>query len=64
MRYDQIRTLLLRQWKYTGGPNEAKASELYFAEPFPAPEWRRPWAEEGAAPEAHGDLPAHIRGGS
>lgn len=29
MRYDQVREMLLRQWKYTGGPNEAKASELY-----------------------------------
>jgi SnoaL-like domain len=142
MRYDQVRDALLRQWKYTGGPNEAKASELYhddavlefpqsgerfrgkaniqgwrqryparldfepreirgsgdfwigearllydganpvhvvkilefrgdkvqretlyFAEPFPAPEWRRPWAA-GDAAEVRGDLPAHIRGGS
>ncbi len=36
---------------------------IYFAEPFPAPEWRRPWAEEGAAWETHGDLPALIRSG-
>lgn len=142
MRYDQVREMLLRQWKYTGGPNEAKASELYhddallefpqsgerfrgkaniqgwreryparidfepreirgagdvwiaegrllydggnpvhfvkiiefrgdkvqretlyFAEPFEAPGWRRPWAEEGPA-EARGDLPALIHGGS
>jgi hypothetical protein len=142
MRYDEVREMLLRQWKYTGGPNEAKASEiyhddvvlefpqsgerfrgkaniqgwreryparldfepreirgdgdvwigegrlrydggdpihfvkllefrgekvqretLYFAEPFAAPEWRRPWAEEGVA-EARGDLPARIPGGS
>jgi hypothetical protein len=142
MRYDEVREMLLRQWKYTGGPNEAKASEiyhddvvlefpqsgerfrgkaniqgwreryparldfepreirgdgdvwigegrlrydggdpihfvkllefrgekvqretLYFAEPFAAPEWRRPWAEEGA-PEARRDLPAHVPGGS
>ena len=21
----------------------------YFAEPFPAPDWRKPWTEEGAA---------------
>jgi hypothetical protein len=33
---------------------------IYFAEPFPAPEWRRPWAEEGAAWEPQGDLPARI----
>jgi hypothetical protein len=37
---------------------------IYTAEPFPAPDWRKPWAEEAAAPEARGDLPAHIRGGS
>jgi SnoaL-like protein len=36
---------------------------LYFAEPFPAPEWRRQWAEEGATWETHGDLPARIRAG-
>jgi hypothetical protein len=36
---------------------------IYFAEPFPAPEWRRPWAEEGAAWETNGDLPALIRSG-
>jgi hypothetical protein len=36
---------------------------LYFAEPFAAPDWRRPWAEEGAA-EAHGDFPALVHGGS
>ena len=125
MNYDQVRDLLVTQWTYTGGPNEAKASEfyhddallefpsrasgsraralhrlapavpgqarvraagaagrrrpwvaetglrydggeplsvvkilqfrgdkieretLYFAEPFPAPDWRRPWAAEG-----------------
>ena len=37
---------------------------IYFAEPFPAPEWRRPWAEEGATWEAQGDLPARIPSGS
>jgi len=37
---------------------------IYFAEPFPAPDWRRPWAEEDAAWEAQGDLPARIPGGS
>jgi len=36
---------------------------IYFAEPFAAPEWRRPWAEEGAA-DARRDRPAHIRAGS
>ena len=29
MQYEQVRGMLLRQWEYTGGPNEAKASELY-----------------------------------
>lgn len=29
MQYEQVREMLLRQWTYTGGPNEAKASELY-----------------------------------
>jgi hypothetical protein len=29
VRYDEVRDMLLRQWKYTGGPNEAKASEIY-----------------------------------
>jgi hypothetical protein len=143
VRYDEVRELLLHHWKHTGGPNEAKASEIYHddavlefpqsgerflgkanindwraqypaqldfepreirgsgdlwiaegrllydganpvhfvkilafrgdlvqretiytAEPFPAPEWRRPWAEEDAAPAARSDLPAHVRGGS
>jgi hypothetical protein len=37
---------------------------IYFAEPFPAPDWRRPWAEEDATWEPQDGLPAHIRGGS
>ena len=37
---------------------------IYFAEPFPAPDWRRPWAEADAAFPPQADLPAHIRGGS
>jgi hypothetical protein len=143
MRYEEVRSELLRQWKYTGGPNEAKAAELYhddavlefpqsgerfrgkaniqgfreryparldfepceirgsgdiwvaetglrydggeplsvvkilqfrgdkveretlyFAEPFPAPEWRRPWTDDGPAEPRGDDLPASIRGGS
>jgi SnoaL-like protein len=144
VRYDEVRELLVRQWTYTGGPNEAKGSEelyhddavlefpqsgerfvgkanidgwrqqyparldfeprelrgagdlwvaetglrydggepvhvvkilqfrgdkveretLYFAESFPAPDWRRPWADEHATWEPRGDLPARIRAGS
>jgi hypothetical protein len=143
MIYEEVRELLLRQWTYTGGPNEAKAAEyyhddallefpqsgerfrgraniegwrqryparldfeprrirgggdlwvaetglrydggepvsvvkilqfrgdrieretLYFANPFPAPDWRRPWAEEGAAEERQADLPAHVAAGN
>jgi hypothetical protein len=143
MNYEEVRELLLTQWTYTGGPNEAKAAEyyhedavlefpqsgerfrgkaniqdwrqqyparldfeprrirgggdplvaeaglhsdngepvsvvkimqfrgdrieretLYFADPFPAPEWRRPWAEEGAEEERQGDLPARIAAGN
>jgi hypothetical protein len=33
---------------------------IYFAEPFPAPEWRRPWAEEDAAWDRQDDLPARV----
>jgi hypothetical protein len=36
---------------------------IYFAEPFPGPEWRRRWAEEGATWEPQGDLPARIPAG-
>jgi hypothetical protein len=143
MQYEQVREMLLRQWRYTGGPNEAKASELYhddvvlefpqsdewfkgkanqqawrerypaklnfhpreirgsgdlwiaealltydgsnpvnvvkilqfrgdkveretlyFAEPFAAPDWRRPWAEAGPRPRRQDDLPEHVAGGS
>jgi len=142
MQYEQVRDMLLQQWTYTGGPNEAKASELYhddvvlefpqsdewfrgkasqrawrerfpakldfqpreirgagdlwiaegaltydggdtvhfvkiiefrgekvhretlyFTEPFPAPEWRRPWAEAEPRPRRHDDLPEHVLGG-
>jgi hypothetical protein len=48
MRYEQVRDALLHR----------------FAEPFPAPEWRRPWAEGDAAFQPQADLPAHTRGGS
>ena len=29
MNYEEVRELLLTQWTYTGGPNEAKAAEYY-----------------------------------
>jgi hypothetical protein len=29
MRYEEVRDLLPHHWKYTGGPNEDKASEIY-----------------------------------
>ena len=29
MQYEDVRRELLRQWTYTGGPNEDKAAELY-----------------------------------
>jgi hypothetical protein len=142
MHYEQVRDQLLHQWKHTGGPNEAKASELYhddavlefpqsgerfsgkaniegwrqhyparldfepqeirgsgdlwvaeaglrydggeplrivkilqyrgdkvaretlyFADPFPAPDWRRPWADDGGPRARPADLPASVRGG-
>lgn len=143
MRYEQVRTVLLQQWTYTGGANEDKASEfyhddvvlefpqsgewfrgkatqqswrerypaqlefrpqeirgsgdlwiaegtlsydgtnqlhyikiiqfrgdkiaretIYFAEPFDAPEWRRPWVADGPRPRRHRDLPERIVSGS
>jgi hypothetical protein len=33
---------------------------IYFAEPFEAPDWRRPWAEENAAWERQEGLPARV----
>jgi SnoaL-like domain len=142
MIYQEVRDLLVTQWTYTGGPNEAKAAEyyhddavlefpqsgerfegkasftawrqqyparldfeprelrgggdlwvaetglrydgglpvsvvkilqfrgdkiqretLYFADPFPAPEWRRPFAADGAPEQRRGGLPAHIAAG-
>jgi len=142
MEYEQVRELLIQQWTFTGGPNEARASELYhddvilefpqsgewfrsradqqawrerypaklefrpqeirgcgdlwiaegllsydgsdalhfvkiihfrgervdretlyFAEPFPAPDWRQPWTAPGPRPSRQDDLPARISGG-
>ena len=36
---------------------------LYFAEAFPAPEWRRPFPD-GGIPDRRVDLPATVHGGS
>ena len=36
---------------------------LYFADPFPAPDWRAPYAEDGRA-ERRGDFPAQILAGN
>ena len=35
---------------------------IYFAEPFPAPEWRKPWAEDGATWAPQDGLPANLSG--
>jgi hypothetical protein len=44
--------------------DKVERETLYFAEPFPAPEWRRPWTDDGPAEPRGDDLPASIRGGS
>jgi hypothetical protein len=36
---------------------------IYFAEPFPAPDWRKPWAEDDPTWEPQAGLPATIRAG-
>ena len=37
---------------------------LYFADPFPAPDWRKPWAEREPRPRRQDDLPEHIAAGN
>ena len=37
---------------------------LYFADSFPPPEWRKPWAAEGPRPKRQHDLPEHVIGGN
>ena len=37
---------------------------LYFADPFPAADWRKPWAEGGPRPKRQDDLPKHIAAGN
>ena len=43
--------------------DKVERETLYFAEAFPAPDWRRPYTD-GGIPERRGDLPATIHGGS
>ena len=42
--------------------DKVERETLYFAEAFPAPEWRRPF-NDGGIPERRGDFPATIHGG-
>ena len=42
--------------------DKVERETLYFAEAFPAPEWRRPYAD-GGIPERRGEFPATIRAG-
>lgn len=37
---------------------------LYFADAFPAPQWRQPWAAKGPRPKRQHDLPEHVIGGN
>ena len=37
---------------------------LYFADSFPAPQWRHPWAAKGPRPKRQHDLPEHVIGGN
>jgi hypothetical protein len=47
--------------QFRGG--KIQRETLYFADPFPAADWRRPWAADGAPEPRRGDLPAHIAAG-
>jgi hypothetical protein len=40
--------------------DKVQRETIYFAEPFPAPDWRKPWTEEGASWERQPDLPARL----
>jgi SnoaL-like domain len=44
--------------------DKVERETLYFADPFPAPDWRRPWAEAGEPEPRRGDLPALVHGGN
>jgi hypothetical protein len=43
--------------------DKVERETIYFADPFPAPDWRAPYAEEGVV-EHRGDLPAHVAAGN
>ena len=43
--------------------DKVERETIYFADPFPAPDWRTPYAEEGVV-EHRGDLPAHVAAGN
>jgi hypothetical protein len=43
--------------------DKVERETLYFADPFPAPDWRAPYADDGVV-DRRGDLPAHVAGGS
>ena len=43
--------------------DKVERETIYFADPFPAPDWRAPYAEEGVV-EHRGELPAHVAAGN
>ena len=43
--------------------DKVERETIYFADPFPAPDWRAPYAEEGVV-DHRGDLPAHVAAGN
>jgi hypothetical protein len=72
MNYEEVRELLLTQWTYTGGPNEAKAAEYYHEDAlleFPQSGERfrgkaniQGWRQQ--YPARQPDLPEHVAAGS
>ncbi len=43
--------------------DKVERETIYFADPFPAPDWRGAFAEEAPVEQRRGDLPAHIAAG-
>jgi hypothetical protein len=43
--------------------DKVERETIYFADPFPAPDWRAPYAADGVV-DRRGDLPAHVAGGN